>query len=151
MGLSVSVQINGALQTSALLYDTTSGHTSAQRQTESWSENTKEVHRWCCCLEGSFLQFHQKGITVGKIALCLVFSKAVRSWSLTVIRIRAELSWAEQLAAVSKQRLFQSAGIKRWNKMMLSEMISHHIGLVLYFTNTGSEQKSECFKMTIVH
>ena len=45
MGLSVSVQINGALQTSALLYDTTSGHTSAQRQTESWSENTKEVHR----------------------------------------------------------------------------------------------------------
>lgn len=35
MGLSVSVQINGALQTSARLYDTTSGYTSAQRQTES--------------------------------------------------------------------------------------------------------------------
>lgn len=30
--------------------------------------------------------------------------------------------------------------------MTLSEMISHYIGLVLYFTNSGSEQKSECFK-----
>lgn len=41
MSLSVSVQINVAPLTSALLHDTTSGHTSAQRQRESWRGKSK--------------------------------------------------------------------------------------------------------------